>query len=239
MNTEPDQREPRGAAELSEDVTGFGVAELRTLKDLVLRPHTVLEAWMQAGPTGGGLYARPLRLYLALCGFMTLILFVKGGDTQISALPPEVLQSLADQAGKSVDAFVADAENWYSVALIPVSCAFYALVSIPLLRWWDPEDLGWRRGLRATFGYLNAWTVPVVPVTWWANEQSAVGGFIALLMFVMALVTFIRMGRGRWFRTWFGGVTKGLTLTVLLFVMAVVAIIPLFALAYIGGTYTR
>ena len=148
MNTEPDQREPRGAAELSEDVTGFGVAELRTLKDLVLRPHTVLEAWMQAGPTGGGLYARPLRLYLALCGFMTLILFVKGGDTQISALPPEVLQSLADQAGKSVDAFVADAENWYSVALIPVSCAFYALVSIPLLRWWDPEDLGWRRGLR-------------------------------------------------------------------------------------------
>jgi len=240
VNTEPEQRAPLGAAtELSEDVTSLGVAELRTLRDLVVRPHAVLEAWMQAGPTGGGLYARPLRLYLTLCGFMTLILFIKGGDTQISMLPPETLQPLADQAGKSLEAFVADAENWFSIALIPVSCAFYALAAIPLLRWWDPDDLGWRRGLRATFGYLNAWTVPLVPVTWWANEQSAVGMAIALLMFAMAWVTFIRMGRGRWFRSWFGGAAKGIMLAILLFAMAVVATVPLYAIAYIGGTYTR
>lgn len=235
MNTEPDQR--RAASDLSEDVTGFGVAELRTLKDLLLRPRTALEAWMQEGPTGGGRYARPLRLYLALCGLMTLILLVKGGATIVAGLPPEVMQTLADRAGKSLDTFTADAENWFSLALIPVSCAFYALIAIPLLRWWDPEDLGWRRGLRATFAFLNAWTVPLLPFTWWANEQSAAGGAIALLMFIMALVTFIRMGRGRWFQTLFGGVAKGIVLTILLFTFAVLAMLPLFGIAYAGATY--
>lgn len=235
MSTEPDQRQ--SASELSEDTTGFGVLELRTLKDLLLRPRAALEAWMQSGPTAGGRYARPLRLYLALCGLMTLILFLKGGTSLFGSFPPELLEAFADRAGKSADAFLADADNWVSLTLIPLSCAVYAVVAIPLIRAWDPDDLGWRRGFRATFAYLSAWTVPLLPFTWWSNEQSAAGAAVAFLMFALAWVTFMRMGRGRWYRTAFGGVVKAITLSVLLFMAALIAMIPIFAIAFAGATY--
>lgn len=231
------ERPRGGVSELSEDTTGFGVVELRTARDLLIRPRVVLEAFMQAGPTGGGRYARPLRFYVALCGLMTLILLLKGGATIVSNFPPELLQPLADRAGKSLDAFNADADNWFSLTLIPVSCVFYAMAAIPLLRWWDPDDLGWRRGFRASFAFLSAWTVPLLPFTWWSNEQTPAGAAVATLMFALALVTFMRMGHGRWYRSLFAGIGKSVVLTLLLFTMAMLAMLPLMAIAFAGAIY--
>ena len=73
---QPNAPEPKsgGLNDLSDDALGFGVLELRTARDVVLRPRTVLEAWMTQGPTGGGHYARPLRLYLALNAILMLVL---------------------------------------------------------------------------------------------------------------------------------------------------------------------
>lgn len=79
----------QGLNELGEDTTGFGQLELRTLKDSLLRPAVVLEAYMTRGPTGGSQYARPLRLYLTLCGVLMLQLFLMGGTTiMFAGLPP-------------------------------------------------------------------------------------------------------------------------------------------------------
>lgn len=232
-----DDQRLTGASHLSEDTTGFGVVELRTARDLLIRPQAALDAYMRDGASAAGRYARPLRYYVAICGLMTFILLIKGGTTMVGQLPAESLQPIADQAGKTLDAFIADADNWFSLAVIPVTCLFYAMVAVPLLRWWDPEDLGWRRGFRATFVYLSAWTIPILPFTWWANEQTAAGAAVTFLMFALAVVTFLRMGRGRWFRSWPMGLLKGFALTVLLFVFSVLAFIPLMAIAFAGATH--
>ena len=85
--------EPRAAAlsDLSDDTLGFGGRELVTARDVVLRPREVLEAWMKQGPSGGGRYARPLRLYLALNAILMLILFLHGGsETMLGAMGVDV-----------------------------------------------------------------------------------------------------------------------------------------------------
>ncbi|MBY0568645.1 MAG: hypothetical protein K2P70_15120 [Hyphomonadaceae bacterium] len=56
-------------------------------------------------------------------------------------------------------------------------------------------------------------------------------------MFALAVVTFLRMGRGRWFRAWPMGLLKGVTLTALLFVFSVLAFAPLMAIAFAGAIY--
>lgn len=146
----PDARK-QGLSDLADDTLGFGARELATVRDLLLRPHAVLAAWMEQGAEGGG-YARPLRLYLALNALLMVILFLRGGaGFLLQDLPGEMLADLAARSGKSVDAFVADADNWMSFIMVPLLAGFYALAAVPLLRWWDPADLGWRRGFRAAF----------------------------------------------------------------------------------------
>ena len=51
-------------SDLSEDTLGFGGLEVHTVWQLVRNPRAVLDAWMTAGPTGGGAFARPFRLYM-------------------------------------------------------------------------------------------------------------------------------------------------------------------------------
>ena len=98
---------------LADDVLGFGGRELVTARHLILRPATVLQAWMEQGAEGGGLHARPLRLYLAMNAFLMLILFIRGGaGFLLEDLPPEMLAAMVERSGKSVDAFTADADGW-------------------------------------------------------------------------------------------------------------------------------
>lgn len=223
--------------DFTEDATGFGRAELRTLRDTLLRPREVLEAYMTGGPDGGGRYARPLRLYLTLCGFMMLVLFLRGGaGGAFAELPPQTLEQLLDLSGKSLDAFLADADSWMSLTLVPVLCAFYALATAPLLRWWDPENLGWGRGFRASFAYLNAVTIPVLPFTWFAYDP-ATAGWTTLLIAISLGVMFIRMGAGRWYASLFAAMAKVLIVVASIFLIGFVGSGVVTALAMAGAVF--
>ncbi|WP_374276025.1 hypothetical protein [Brevundimonas sp.] len=203
-----------GIGDLADDTLGWGGRELTTARDLLVRPAVVLEAWMSGGSDGGGVYARPLRLYLALNAILMLVLFLKGGaGFLLTGLPPDRLAALAAQSGKSVDAFVADADGWMTLIMVPLLSALYATAAAPLLRWWDPEPLGWRRGFRAAFGWLCAWTILILPLSWWSFEQGPAQPYIALAYLVFSLAAFLRVGRGRWFRGLAAGVAKALALT--------------------------
>ena len=201
--------------ELAEDFLGFGGREVLTAKSLLLRPATVLRSWMEEGADGGGAYARPLRLYLGLNAILMLVLFLKGGAGFIlDGLPPEQLAPMLEMSGKSRDAFIADADGWMTLVMVPVLSACYAMAAAPLLRWWDPDDLGWRRGFRATFGWLCAWTVPMLPLSWWGYGSSPLAAIIGAVIVLIGIVSFVRMGHGRWFGSPILGVLKGIGLMI-------------------------
>ena len=234
--------EPRGGGlnDLSDDALGFGRAELTTARDLLVRPRAVLEAWMTAGPSGGGRYARPLRLYLALNAILMLVVFLKGGSAlMLGAVPADALEPLIAASGKGRDAFMADADGWMSLVMVPVLSLFYALGAAPLLRWWDPDDLGWRRGFRAAFAYLNALTVPLLPFSWWMYaEPTGLGAMIGTVaLFVFAMAAFLRMGRGRWWRSPVAGGAKGLGLWVMLQVVGLIGFLPVIAIGLAAGRF--
>lgn len=235
---EPDPGQNRrfsGAGLLGEDTTGFGEVEIRTLRDTLLRPAVVLDAYMALGATGGGRYARPLKLYLALCGVLMLVLFLRGGTEVLMAdLPPGTLEPLIAHSGKSRDAFLADADSWMSLVMVPVLSAIYALVAAPLIRWWDPEDLGWRRAFRGTFAFLNTWTVPMMPFAWLAYERDWAMATLTLTT-VLSLVAFVRCGRGRWWRRPLGGVLKGVLLTLVVQLAGLIGTLPVLMIGMIGG----
>lgn len=234
----PPEPKPGALHDLSEDTLGFGGRELATARDLVLRPRQVLEAWMSAGPSGGGRYARPLRLYLALNAILMLVLFLQGGSTLM--LPPNLepaLQDLIADSGKSRDAFLADVDNWMNLFMVPVLAAAYALAITPLLRWWDPETLGWRRGFRASFAYLCAWTVPWLPFAWWTFSDGPLRALAAAALFVIGVVAFMRMGAGRWWRSPFVGVAKAVGLALALQLAGTIGFAPVLLIGLLAGRF--
>lgn len=229
-------REPEaGLHHLSEDATGFGERELRTVKDAFVKPAAMLDAYMTLGPSGGGVYARPLRFYLTLCGVLMLQLFLMGGTTiMFAGLPPEALDPLIAQSGKSRDAFLADADNWMSLVLVPLNALLYALVSAPLLRWWDAADLGWRKAFRATFHYLNVWTLPFIPIGFLAYMPST-AVWSSLGMLILGFIGFLRVGKGRWYRTLPGGLVKAAVITFATFIASLIATFPLMSVGLAGA----
>jgi hypothetical protein len=243
MTQAPDptsQRPPDdGAAlhHLSEDATGFGHRELQTVRDAFVKPAAMLDAYMMLGPTGGGVYARPLRFYLSLCGLLMLQLFLMGGTSfMLVGLPPEMLDPLIEQSGKSRDAFMGDADNWMSLVLVPINAFFYALVSAPLLRWWDPDHLGWRKAFRATFHYLNVWTLPIVPIGFLAY-MPATAPWVSLLMIVVSFIAFMRIGTHRWYQSPAAGLLKAAVITVASIVGTVFATFPIMLIGMAGGLW--
>lgn len=228
----------RGLHDLSEDSTGFGRTELRTIRDALIRPRQQLEIYMTGQSTGDGRYARPLRLYLTLCGVMMLILLFSGGTKpMLDVLPNSMLAWFVEASGKSRDAFIADADNWISLIVVPIMCVAYALAFAPVLRAWDPDDLGWRKGFRASFVYLNAATIPVIPFTWMAYAaETAV--LSTLLISAILFVTFMRMGAGRWYRAPIIGALKGLVLIVVMQIIGVLGYTVVFPVALFGAMIT-
>lgn len=205
--------------ELSEDALGFGVVELRTARDLLIRPATVLEAWMTGGATGHGRYTRPLRFYLALNAVLMLILFLKGGSGYLlEQVPPDVLASMIEASGKTREAFVSRADGWMTLIMVPLLALIYVLAAAPLLALWDPEKLGWRGAFRAGFAYLNAWTVPILPLAWFSYGTGTAAMISSLLLVILGFAAFMRMGRERWYRGWPGGLGKAALLMLALLV---------------------
>jgi hypothetical protein len=196
--------------DLSEDAFGFGQVDLRTLRDLVLRPREVLEGWMSLGATANGRYARPLKLYLALSAVAMLILFLRGGMAfALEGLPSGALDGLIHSSGKSRDAFMADADGWMSLLLVPLSSLVQAVSIAPLMRWWDTERLGWTKGFRSTFAFLNAAAVLTLPFAWLSQGNGPLAGAAMIGSLAVTVTTFLRMGRGRWYQTALPGLAKG------------------------------
>ncbi|MBU1325127.1 MAG: hypothetical protein KJ676_07775 [Alphaproteobacteria bacterium] len=240
-DSEPNRRtaadDRHGLHDLADDAVGFGMAEIRTAWAMLVRPRRSLELYMTLGPTADGTLARPLRLYLALNAVMMLIMFLFGGmEGMFQGLPSEGLQALADNAGKPPAEFMADADGWMSLAIVPISSTIYALILTPFLRWWDPDDLGWRKGFRATFVYLNILTVPFLPLTLLMYDPRLMGW--SMLIFVgLSFYGFLRAGPGRWFSNWAVGVLKALALSVMILIGQFLAAIPMLLIGFLGGTY--
>jgi hypothetical protein len=231
----PTGENTRTLSDIGEDAIGFGQLELRTVKDCLLRPAAVLQAYMVGGPTGGGDYARPMRLFLTLCGILMLQIFLMGGtSTMLEGLPPEEIDPLLEAAGKSRDAFMADADSWMSLVLVPITAGFYAVFSAPLLRWWDKEDLGWRRSFRATFHFLNVWTIPFVPLGFLAYHPASLG-WSMLVMTAFAFAAFLRVGKGRWYESPLAGFGKATLITLFNLISTFFASVPIMAIGVAGG----
>jgi hypothetical protein len=224
-----------GLSDLSEDTLGFGTVELRTARDLLLRPGAVLDAYDSAGPTGGGRYTRALKFYLALSGLMLVISFLFGGmETFFRSVPEQQLGAMAAASGKSVDAFIADADNWSSVLVTPIYALFSAATLGPLIAWWTRS--GWRRSFRAGFAFLSAWTLPLLLTTPLAyNREHAV--IASSLTIAVAVITLVRIGRGRWWRTRLGGVGKTALFTAVLLLMTAVSSFATLGLSLVGARF--
>lgn len=141
MTTPPTDLQPAPANEPSRlidyagETTGFGAVELRTFRDLLLRPRQVLDTYLKQGPTGGRRYARPAGFYLALCGVLMFYLFLVGGlKGVIEQQPAETVNAWIAQSGKSREAFIDDADGWMSLVAVPILSIFYALGAAPLLK---------------------------------------------------------------------------------------------------------
>ncbi|WP_298124513.1 hypothetical protein [Brevundimonas sp.] len=239
-DSKPQQGPPedrRGLHDLADDAMGFGMAEVRTAWAMLVRPARSLDAYMRLGPTAGGTLARPLRLYLALNAIMMLMMFLLGGmEIMLDAVPPEGWEAGARQAGKSVDEYRADAEGWVSLTMVPLSSALYALMLAPFMRWWDPEDLGWRKGFRSTFVLLNALTVPFMPLTFFLYDPRLYL-LSPVVLFALIGYAFLRTGWGRWFSNPLEGAFKAAILILIMVVTQFVVTIPLMAIGYLGGRF--
>jgi len=229
--------EDNGLHHLAEDAMGFGMLEVRTAWAMLVRPRRSLELYMTLGPTAGGTLARPLRLYLALNAIMMLMMFLFGGmEGMFQGIPPEGMQALADNAGKTPDEFLADADGWMSLAIVPLGSAVYALVLTPFLRWWDPDDLGWRKGFRATFIFLNVLTVPFLPLTLMMFDPRLMAWSMPIFV-ALTVYGFLRTGRGRWFSNWAIGALKAVALGLVILVAQFFTSMPLLLIGFLGGTY--
>lgn len=231
----PSPEETTRFTDYAGEATGFGEIEFRTARDLLIRPRTVLDAYLSRGPTGGGRYARPWGFYIALCGILMFYMFLMGGMKGIIAQQPaETIAAWAAAAGKTREVFIADTDSWMSFVAVPILSVFYALGAVPLLKWWSGLD--WRRTFRSTFALLCAWTVPMLPL----GPLPMMKGFELIgtvFMWGLLVVTFLRMGKGLWFTTWPGGVGKALALGLAMMIGVYVGMIPVFNIGLLGGLY--
>ena len=216
----------------AEDATGFGGVEWRTARDLLIRPRAVLDAYLAGGPTGFGQYARPTRFYLALCGVLMFFLFLAGGNQRLyEGIPVELIDFFAGIAGKSRSAFVTDSSDWLGFEAVPVLAAFYALALAPFIRWWGGHR--WRIAFRATLAMMCAWTVPVIPLgpLPYAEWFRAIN---AVLVNLLLVVAFVRMGRGLWWSSPAGAAGKSLVLLAAINIVGTFGMIVVVALAALG-----
>lgn len=224
-----------GWRDVAEDTTGFGVVEWRTARDLVVQPRQVLDAYEKGGPSGGGVYARPTRFYLALCGVLMFYLFLIGGTKRfIEQLGPNLLNQLVAMSGKTREAFVNDADSWLTIFITPVLALFYALALAPAIKRWGGTN--WRLAFRSTWALLCAWTVPMLPFGPLPYQERFML-LATVAMQALLVITFVRMGRGRWWHSGWGAAGKSLALLVLFQIGAMLGTIPVFAIAALGGIY--
>ena len=228
-------------SEAAEDISGFGVPALRTLRDLVLRPEAIVAAMETGGATGGGRYATPLRFFLALNGVMMLVFFLFGGMEGAvgAAFPEELIAKLSASADKSVDAWMADFDQWSSLVLVPLIGMSMVGAAVPLVAAWRKK--GWLSAFRESMTAINSWTVFTAALSPIIYTQAIVSGDRAIAaqvgMFVLFVYPFVRVGRGLWFTTVSGGVAKGALMIVVLLISSTVGSLLVWLTGFLGAMY--
>lgn len=221
-----------GWGDYAEDATGFGGVEWRTARDLMIRPRAVLDAYLTRGPSGGGLYARPTRFYLALCGVLMFYLFLIGGNQRLlDGMPPPLLDAMAAWSGRTRAAFAAGADGWLSIMAVPLLSLFYTVGVAPLIKWWGGHR--WRLAVRATLAMFCAWTVPFLllgPLPY--IDPYRLAG--SLFMYVALIVAFVRMGRGVWWRTPAGAAGKSVLVALAISLAAPIGMVALLGLTAVA-----
>jgi hypothetical protein len=230
-----------GLRDLAEDAVGFGAAEYRLSRDLFRRPRTVMDAYDREGSTAGGLYPRPLRYWLTLNGLYLALSAVSGWQErslQASGIEEDAnFAELARRAGKSLEEFNNDLEQWMSLVALPIYALVIGGALFLLIRRWSP--LGDRQDFHQTFTFLNAWTLWTLPPSILAMlllppKQVILLTFPLMLLSIPAVYTVF--GAGRWWRTRRGAVLKGLLLVLVAFVALVPYSLLSMALAVLGAT---
>lgn len=207
--------------EFSEDLTGFGGAELRTTRDLYLRPSRVLDAY-EAGASDLGGYTRPFRYYLSINGLYLLLIAVTGGfGRMLHTYPPDVIEQVARWSGKSVQATGSDLDKWYSLLAVPLLAAvLFGPLYLLFRRWSGAEP---RIAFRQVFTFLSCWTLYGAPfglLIMWFPVLAPVN--FVLFPLILAVI-FPRLGRGRWWRSIGAAWGKGLLLFVVVVLSSAVA----------------
>jgi hypothetical protein len=225
----------RGLGELAEDATGFGGPELRLTRDLLLRPRAVMAAYDAGGATAGGLYPKPLRYYLALNGLYLLLVALVGGMERSTRGSDSTWVKMAQRAGKSVDEFRGDLEQWMSLTLVPASALFFGGALFLLIRRWSPADD--RNDFRQTFTLLNAYTLYGVPlgIVVLFEPDRALWSFP--LSHLLILYCYARFGAGRWWRTAKGAWGRGVLLTIATLVAWIPILLSVTVLSLLGAVY--
>ncbi|HEX8570913.1 MAG TPA: hypothetical protein VF699_13475 [Caulobacteraceae bacterium] len=237
MTTETPGAPKRGEAlrEVAEDAIGFGAAELRLTRDLLRRPRAVMDVYDAHGSTAGGLYPRPLRYWATINGLYLLLTALAGGlerslQVSQSGATREDLEWLAGRAGKTVEEFSADLEQWMSLVMLPLYALIFGGALFLLFRKWSPADD--RQDFNQTFTFLNAWTLWTLPfglVSMFLLSNDLMMLLSVAVMFLSIPIVYAVFGRGRWWRTRTGAVAKGAVLVLVSFL----AFVPLSILA--GG----
>lgn len=236
MTDEAGRTRREGLSELAQDAVGFGGQELRLTRDLILRPRAVMDAYDAHGSMAGGLYPKPLRYYLTIMGLYLLCIGLLGGFERLrTPEQTEVFADLASKAGKTIDEFSNDFDQWYSLFSIPITALFIGGAAFLLIRRWSPA--GDRQDFRQTFTFLNAYSVLTIPVGLVGLVSVTASLWTLPLMYAILMVTYARVGKGRWWRTHAGAWGKG----ALFLLVNLLVLIPagglMFGLSLGGATF--
>lgn len=232
MDTVPENTPPRGRLrEAAAEATGFGAPELRMTRDLVLDPHRVLLAQSAPGPD----YPRPLRYYLTFNGLYLLVLGLLGGfEGRLGAIAPDRLAPFVAASGKSLDSFMADMDQWYSVLVVPfVALSFYPVLRLLFRRW----SINGRAATGQTFTFMSGWSLWGAPFGLAAALWPPAATASLWLGPVIVALLFFRMGLGVWWTTTGQFVTRFLILFVLTQVAMILAGLVVLLLATLGATW--
>lgn len=129
-------------------------------------------------------------------------------------------------------------DNWATFVLVPVLSVSFALAATPLLRWWDKSDLGWRKGFRASFAWLCAWTVTMMLISWFAYGHDLLSLMTGAVIQILGVVAFFRMGRGRWYQSQAAGVIKGIVLMCALQITGTSGYVVVIGIGLLGALLT-
>lgn len=180
---------------VAEDATGFGAAEVRMTRDLVLDPHAVAAA--QGDPDSP--YPRSLRYFLTFNGLYLLLVAVLGGfQTQMSGLPEPFLNWAMSVSGKSRDGLMADLDQWYSLTSLPIiSLCLYLPLAFLFRRWTGSRDAGSGQA----FAYVSGWSLYGAAFGVAAVFLPALRPWSPLIAVAILAMLFLRMGRNVWWVT--------------------------------------